>query len=240
MSTDPLLTAAGLQRHAGGRLLWQGVGLTLSAGQRLMVTGPSGSGKSLLLRALAGLDPLEAGDVTFQDRRQADWAMPIYRAKVMLVQQRPAALIGSVGDALAAPFTLRVHARRRFEVAGAERITGQLGRSPEFLQQDAANLSGGEAQLVALTRALLLDPTVLLLDEATSALDPDTTRQTEAMVQSWVNAGQRALVMVSHDPAQRARLGTHSLDLLSGMTCVLDAPMLDVPVVPDSPARERS
>lgn len=238
MSTDPLLTAAGLQRHAGGRLLWQGIGLTLSAGQRLMVTGPSGSGKSLLLRALAGLDPLEAGEVTFRERRQADWVMPAYRAEVMLVQ-RPAALTGSVRDALAAPFALRVHAERRFEVAGAERITGQLGRSPEFLRQDAANLSGGEAQLVALTRALLLAPTVLLLDEATSALDPETTRQAEAMVRSWVDAGERALVVVSHDPAQRARLGTHSLDLLSGVTCALDAPMLDVSEEPDSPGRKR-
>lgn len=66
-----LLSARGLGRSLGQRTLWQGLNLDLRAGESLAVTGPSGSGKSLLLRALAGLDPLEGGEVWLHGRSQS-------------------------------------------------------------------------------------------------------------------------------------------------------------------------
>lgn len=208
-----LLEARHLHRHVAGRLLWQRVGFAVDSGQRLMLVGPSGAGKSLLLRAIAGLDPLEGGDVIFQGQSQRTWGMPAYRAQVMYLPQR-AVLVGeTVEDALRHPFSLSVHSGVTFPQQDARNLLRDLGRRDDVLDQTTANLSGGEAQLVALTRALLLKPSVLLLDEATSALDVDATRQVEALLRGWVQEGERAVIMVSHDLGQRERLATAVLAL---------------------------
>lgn len=208
-----VLEARDLQRHVAGRLLWQRVGFAVDSGQRLMLVGPSGAGKSLLLRAIAGLDPLEGGDVIFRGQSQRTWSMPAYRAQVMYLPQR-AVLVGeTVEDALRHPFSLSVHSGVTFPQQDARNLLRDLGRRDDVLDQTTANLSGGEAQLVALTRALLLKPSVLLLDEATSALDVDAIRQVEALLRGWVQEGERAVIMVSHDPGQRERLATAVLAL---------------------------
>ena len=210
----PLLTAVSLQRTVGGQRLFSDFSLDLAAGERVMLTGPSGSGKSLLLRLLAGLDPLESGSVAFGGQTQERWRMPDYRAAVMLLPQRAALGAGTtVRDVLAQPFGLKVHAHKTPDWSQAKELAERLGRAANFLDLAAATLSGGEGQLVALMRALLLGPSVLLLDEATSALDPETVARAERVITAWCADGERALVIVSHDPAQRARLGTRLLPL---------------------------
>lgn len=194
--------------------MWQDFGLAVSAGERLALVGPSGSGKSLLLRALAGLDPLEAGEVNFQGKTQGDWPMPEYRAQVMYLPQRPPVGEGRVLDEVRRPLTLRVHRGKVFDASRAVMHLADLGRDATFLDLDASRLSGGEAQLLALVRALLLNPALLLLDEATSALDPETTLLAERLLCGWVEAEVgRALVWVSHDPRQRSRVTTREVPL---------------------------
>lgn len=213
-AVEPLLTGRGLQRTLEGRTLWRDLHFTVNAGDCLAITGPSGSGKSLLLRAICGLDPVEGGNVTFQTRDQHQWAMPEYRAQVMYVSQKPPLLAGTVEDNLRQPWTLRVRQARTYPVDEATRLLGAFGRTVQFLQQDASRLSGGEGQILALTRALLLSPTILLLDEATSALDPEAVGVAEQLIQTWrAAATNRAVVFVSHDPEQRVRLATRELEL---------------------------
>jgi len=198
------------------RVLWEGLNLNVAAGERVAVTGPSGSGKSLLLRALAGLDPLEGGEVTLHGRSQSRWPMPHYRSQVMYLPQRPAFGGGSVLEELRRPFGLKIHSGRPFPLDEAQRWLVALNR-PNFLNLSVTTLSGGEGQLLALVRALVLGPSVLLLDEATASLDPDATRAAEAALNEWSGAvPDRALVWVSHDPAQRARVATRELPVVSG------------------------
>lgn len=208
-----LLRATDLQRTVRGAALWRGLGLALEVGTCLLVVGPSGTGKSLLLRQIAGLDPLETGEVLFRGRSQAAWPMPLYRSQVMYLPQKAFVPPGTVEEALKAPFQLRSHAEKSFDREQALRVLEELGRSPDFLAQDAGNLSGGEAQMVALCRALLLSPAVLLLDEATSALDAATAQRAEALLLEWVKHGERALMAVSHDPGQQQRLGNTFLNI---------------------------
>lgn len=203
-----LLEVRNLALGLAGQPVWQGVSFSLAAGECLSLSGASGSGKSLLLRAIAGLIPLQAGEVWFRDRSQADWAMPDYRAQVQYVPQRAVLPEGSVEENLRLPFGLQAWRQQPFDLDLAVALLRCLGRDPEFLTKPATALSGGEGQIVALVRSLLIQPSVLLLDEPTAALDRQTTEQVEALIGNWVkDATERACCWVSHDPAQQSRLG---------------------------------
>jgi putative ABC transport system ATP-binding protein len=89
----------------------------------------------------------------------------------------------------------------------------RLGRPPSFLDLEASHLSGGEAQLMALLRALQLDPDVLLLDEPTASLDAATTERVEQLLRRWLAEAPRACLLVSHDGAQLRRLAGRQLPL---------------------------
>lgn len=209
-----LLTARDLSFRVELRTLWRGLELTLHAGERLGITGPSGSGKTLLLRTLAGLEPLQSGALVFDGRALAHWSMPDYRARVVYVPQRPAWREGTVGAALRAPFAFDVRRGREFPQGQARELLRALGRDEDFLRQRAERLSGGEAQIVALVRALLVGPSVLLLDEPTASLDSATVRAIEALITQWVSASpEHAYIWTSHDRAQLERVSDTVLPL---------------------------
>lgn len=203
-----LLTIHDAERQVGGRMLWRGVSFDVAAGDRLVVDGSSGSGKTLLLRALACLDPLSSGLCEFRGKAPEVWSVPAYRSQVMYVPQRPSLAAGTVLEVLSAPFRLSVHKAKVFEHAAATDLLESLGRPADLLQAQTATLSGGEVQSVQLARALLLDPTVLLLDEVTSALDPALAARAERIILTWCAGHERALVWVGHDIASQELMGT--------------------------------
>lgn len=212
-SAEPLLIGRGLGRRLEKGWLWRHVDFELASGDALAVTGPSGVGKTLLLRMLAGLDALDEGEVICLGRPQGAWAMPAYRRAVLYMHQSATLFEGTVEYNLRLPFTL---GGRRGELPREQAIAllAPFGRSADFLAQPQSVLSGGERQMVALVRALLLAPHVLLLDECTSAMDPESTARAEALVAGWLTgAPARACVWVSHDPAQRARVAGRALSL---------------------------
>lgn len=213
-----LLCVRGLASEVDSRVLWSGVDLSLQAGDRVALVGPSGSGKTVLLRTLAGLVEPVAGSIRCQGKPLHQWWMPQYRAQVMYLPQRPALPEGSVEEALAAPFRLRVHRGRRFLRDSAAAHLKRLGRSAAFLGQQTATLSGGESQLVNVMRAVMLEPAVLLLDEPTASLDAAAAAQVEELVEAWMAAGPRACVWTSHDRSQLARVTARILDL-DGRSC---------------------
>ena len=213
----PLLKAQGLRFAIVGRTLWQQLDLVLHAGERLAVAGASGSGKTLLLRTLAGLEPMQAGELWFHDRPLSQWSMPAYRARVVYVAQRPALPDALVEAALQVPFGFRVHRHQRYPATRARQLLALLGRDEKFLQQRTDRLSGGEGQIVALLRALLIAPDVLLLDEPTASLDAAAVAAIETLVASWLHERpQRACVWTSHDRQQLERISDRVLLLESG------------------------
>ena len=190
------------------RALISGSSGTLLAGQVTVLTGASGSGKSLLLRVLAGLLPMTTGDVWLQSDEQNshtrhsihEMALRQWRSQVALLAQQPQLLEGSVVDNLQLPYRLATHQQKHFNIDWHIEQLEHLERIPDFLQQDANTLSGGEKQLVNTLRLLQLNPQVLLLDEPTAALDVDTSAKLVHLLVSWLRREpKRTLLWVTHD-----------------------------------------
>ncbi|WP_351118781.1 ATP-binding cassette domain-containing protein [Psychrobacter sp. SMN/5/1215-MNA-CIBAN-0208] len=198
------------------RALITGVSGTLQEGQVTVLTGHSGSGKSVLLRALAGLSPITIGDVWLrQDGSRYkdgsgqnsneylsihDTSPTQWRAQVALLAQHPQLLEGSVLENMQMPYRLQAHQHRQFDIDWHIEQLAYLKRTADFLQQEASHLSGGERQLVNTLRLLQLNPQVLLLDEPTAALDADTSAKLVHLLISWLQSKpQRTLLWITHD-----------------------------------------
>lgn len=191
------------------RVLIKGISGKLLSGQVTVLTGASGSGKSVLLRVLAGLLPMSSGDVSLQSSGVSncstnfsihDSAPTEWRTQVSLLAQHPQLLEGRVIDNLQMPYQLQAHQHRHFDIDWHIAQLTHLQRSADFLYQDASHLSGGERQLVNTLRLLQLNPQVLLLDEPTAALDSDTSAQLVRLLIDWLRAdSQRTLLWVTHD-----------------------------------------
>jgi putative ABC transport system ATP-binding protein len=207
--TNPLVEARQLgRRTAAGQWLIRNVNLQTCVGDRLAVVGRSGSGKTLLLRALARLDPVQEGQVFWHDEVVHRDRIPEYRSRVVYLHQRTPLVDGTVEENLQRPFGYAVHGDRRYDSGLIVKWLQSLGRDESFLAKSTKQLSGGEAQITALLRAMQLNPEVLLLDEPTAALDRESTAVVEQLVNQWHGepATSRAFVLVTHDAEQAQRV----------------------------------
>ncbi len=177
--------------------------LDIPAGCCAAITGPSGSGKSLLLRMIADLDPNE-GQAALGALSRRDCDAPGWRRRVVYVAAEAGWWTDRVMDHFAAA-----------KLAAARDLADRLGLKAEVFDGLVSRLSTGEKQRLALIRALVLDPPALLLDEPTSALDQDSVGRVEAVLRARLDAGL-ILVLVTHDPAQAERLGHQRYEMRQG------------------------
>jgi putative ABC transport system ATP-binding protein len=209
-----LLSVVGLSRQVQEKWIWQGINFDVFQGDRIAVVGASGTGKSLLLRAIARLDPVQAGRIIFDGQPVERQSMPQYRSQVIYLHQRPALIEGTVEANLQQVYQLAVHRHRVYDHNQILHYLKLLGRTEEFLQRSSTVLSGGESQIVAFLRALQLSPRILLLDEPTASLDIETAQRLEALVQAWQSENlDRAYLWTSHDPVQLRRITDRQITL---------------------------
>ncbi len=213
-----MLDVDAVGRFSGSKWLVEDATLEVRAGDRIGIVGPSGSGKTILLRLMALLDAPQTGHIRWCGARVEREAVPSFRREVVYVHQRPALIADATVLAnLRVPFRLRANRKLSFDPARILRWLDVVGRSQDFVDRPARVLSGGEAHLVSLLRAVQLNPKLLLLDEPTAALDPDTARSVERLLVEWLDEeNSRALVWVGHDHAQVDRMSRRILTMKGG------------------------
>lgn len=179
------------------------VSFRVASGACAAIVGPSGSGKSLLLRMIADLDPND-GDVRLGEMSRARVAAPAWRRRVIHV----AAEAGWWNP------TVEAHVPANM-LPQAKAMADRLGLAADYLGRPVGTLSTGEKQRLALVRALVRQPDALLLDEPTSALDTASVARVEDLLRDQLRAGT-VLVLVTHDSDQARRLGTDRYQMASG------------------------
>ena len=196
---QPVLTVDGLSyRHPGGEELLSRIGLRLLPGELVWLTGPSGGGKSTLLRLLGGLISPGSGRVLFQGKSIDRWPPTQYRRKVALLLQVPVLIPGSVSDNLLLPFQFKAaRSEPKPDRKTLKTVLQRLGMDSVHLDLAAGELSVGQKQRVALARLLLMQPKVLLLDEPVAALESDSRALVEMEAGNFAHDGG-AVIMASH------------------------------------------
>jgi thiamine transport system ATP-binding protein len=202
--TAPALHVADAIVVLGGHEALAGVDLDVEQGETIAVLGPSGGGKSTLLRAIAGLQPLDAGSVTLDGRSLA--GIPPHRRGIGLMFQDDA-LFPHRDVAANIAFGLRMQGAGRAEkearVTELLALVGLEGRE----HRAVASLSGGERKRVALARALAPAPRVLLLDEPLGGLDRPLHDRLVSELRDLFDEIRQTAVYVTHDVAEAFALG---------------------------------
>lgn len=175
--------------------------LDLQPGDCVAIMGPSGSGKSLFLRAVADLDPSE-GEVSLDGRDRMDMPGPDWRRNVIYVGPES----GWWED------RVRAHFQDPDAMLG---LLLRLGFKDEVMSWPVSRLSTGERQRLAIARAMDRGPRVLLLDEPTGALDQEATARVEGVLHDFLADGGIVL-LATHEKAQSGRIATRTLMMDEG------------------------
>jgi UDP-glucose/iron transport system ATP-binding protein len=171
--------------------------LHIAAGECVSLRGDSGSGKSLLLRAIADLDPHE-GQVSLDDRSRTQLSAPQWRKQVALLPAESQWWLDEVGA--------------HFPDDKCPWLA-PLGFGAETMHWQVSRLSSGEKQRLSLARTLMNQPRVLLLDEPTASLDTDNVSALEQLIADYRRDTGAAVLWVSHDAQQAARVADRHLQL---------------------------
>jgi len=161
-----------------------------------VLLGPSGGGKSSLLRLLNALTDPNSGEISYNNLIYSDTHPKEIRKKIGMVFQKPALFDGTVYDNLI--WSLKV---RKLPI-DKEKIESQLLQLDiplDYLDKNIENLSVGEQQRICIARTLLANPDVILFDEPTSALDPQRAKKVLDLIKQINTQYQKTIVLVSHD-----------------------------------------
>ncbi|ARV61371.1 cobalt ABC transporter [Nostocales cyanobacterium HT-58-2] len=202
-----------------GHPILQDISFEVFEGERVAIVGPSGAGKTYLLRLLNRLSEPTSGKIYLENQEYRQIPVLQLRSFVTLVAQEPKLLGMTVKEALAYPLVLRGLPKQTIQ----ERVTHwieQLEIPDEWSARTEVQLSAGQRQLVAIARALVIQPKILLLDEPTSALDVGRSERLMEILSKLAHSHQTTVVMVNHQLELAQKFCTRLLCLQQGRLLV--------------------
>lgn len=206
MSAEPLVKIKDLHKAYGPIQVLKGLDIEMEPGERLVVIGPSGGGKSTLLRVMMGLENINGGTIDFGGkpyifadaaRRKTKIDTEVRRSIGMVFQHYTLfPHLSVIENLILAPCKVRGEAK----AAATKRAQGLLERFGLGAKSQSypSQLSGGQKQRVAIARALMLDPKLMLFDEVTSALDPELVVEVEQVILQLAEQ-KMPMMIVTHD-----------------------------------------
>lgn len=220
----PILKITNLCHEYGDRHIVKNINLEINKGDAFVLIGPTGAGKTTLVRLLDLLEKPVSGsiyingvDVTRSPRRRLE-----ARRKMAYIQQKPIVFNMNVYDNIACGLRWR-HEKGNTVRQKVEAAIALVGMS-DYRNREAKTLSGGETQRVAIARALVIEPEILFLDEPTANLDPISVSKIEDVLAYVVRQHKITIVMTTHDMSQGQRLGGKIGVLINGELLQVDSP----------------
>lgn len=220
MTAASAISFSGITKRFGARVVVEDLALDVPRGKTTVLLGPSGTGKSTLLRIATGLMRPDAGrvhvlgeDVLALSRSAL---LKLRRRMGMLFQDN--ALFGSltVGDNVAFPLRRVAKMREADARAKAREKLSLVGLGDGFENRMPDALSGGQRKRVALARAIALEPELVLFDEPTSGLDPQTSAAIDALIVEMQARLGATFVVITHDTTSAREIAHHTGFLLDG------------------------
>jgi ABC-type polar amino acid transport system ATPase subunit len=216
-AAQPLLRIERLVKRFGKHAVLNNVSLELTRGQVAVIIGPSGTGKSTLLRCINGLEPIQDGRIVFDGREVHAHTRDIIeiRKHIGMIFQNFNLYphLTALDNITLAPMIVFKEPRAAVETRAREllekvRLGHRMGAYP-------GQLSGGEQQRVAIARALATNPSLLMFDEPTSALDPETVGDVLAVMEDLAREG-RTMLVVTHELGFAKEVGDRMLFMDGG------------------------
>jgi putative ABC transport system ATP-binding protein len=192
------------------------VSFSAAKGRITAIVGPSGGGKSSLIRLINRLDDPTEGHILLDGADIAGLDPLLLRRKVAMVLQRPFMFSGTLLHNLQRPLVYRKNPVPDAESPVVRRTLELARLTPDLLERDARSLSVGQQQRASLARAVITSPPVLLLDEPTSALDRPTGDQLAAALQDICRQQEMAVILVTHDLRLAGRIADDLIYLEAG------------------------
>lgn len=191
------VSAVSLTDAQGFETILEDISFTVNRGDRLGIMGPSGAGKTSLLRLLNRLSEPTQGTISFEGKPLSQIPVLSLRRQIVLVPQEPKLLGMTVKDSLIYP--LQLQQLKAGEIENRREYYCQLLKIPdEWLERNELQLSLGQRQLVTIARGLMMQPKILLLDEPTSALDADKSDHLMAVLVELSQTQELTILMVNH------------------------------------------
>jgi ABC-type polar amino acid transport system ATPase subunit len=212
---SPVLTLNGVVKRFGARTILDGISMNVTPGEIVCFVGPSGTGKSTLLRCVNGLESIQGGEIRFEDTVVGPRSVAAVRKRTGMIFQHFNLYphLTALQNVMLAPMVVHKEARAPVEARARAlfdkvRLAHRLGAYP-------SQLSGGEQQRVAIARALCANPHLLMFDEPTSALDPETIGDVLAVMRDLAQEG-RTMLVVTHEIRFAADVGTRMVFMDGG------------------------